>query len=101
MNRLIVLMFVVVISLPLAANIAGFDGADPAAENRALAPFPTLQPSLDSIASYVPGLNAWFEDHFGFRAGLVRGYGATRLFGLRVSPTPSVVKGRDGWFFYG
>jgi hypothetical protein len=101
MNRLIVLIFVAIISLPLAANIAGFDGADPAAENRELASFPALQPSLDSMVRFVSGFTAWFEDHFGLRARLIRWYGETRLFALGVSPTPSVVKGRDGWFFYG
>jgi hypothetical protein len=31
----------------------------------------------------------------------VRWNAALRLFVLRVSPSPAVVKGRDGWFFYG
>ena len=101
MNRFIVLVFVVIVALPLGANIAGVDGADPEAENRTLAPFPALQPSLESIRNYPAGFTAWFEDHFGFRARLVRWYGETRLFALRVSPTPSVVNGRDDWFFYG
>jgi hypothetical protein len=101
MNRLIVLIFLVSISLPLAANIAGVDGADPAVENRTLASFPPLQLSLESMAAFAPGVNAWFEDHFGFRARLVRWYGATRLFVLGVSPTPAVVQGREDWFFYG
>jgi hypothetical protein len=101
MNRFIVLVFVVIISLPLAANIAGVDGADPAAENRTLASFPTLEPTLPSLAAYAPGFSAWFEDHFGFRARLIRWYGEMRLYGLRVSPTSSVVTSRDGWFFYG
>jgi hypothetical protein len=42
----------------------------------------------------------WFEDHFGFRARLVRWYGESRLFGLVTSPSTAVVKGKDGWFFY-
>jgi hypothetical protein len=101
MNRLIVLIFVAVIWLPLAANIAGVDGADPAAENRTLAPVPTLPTSIESIGRYPAAFGAWFEDHFGFRARLIRWYGEWRLFALQVSPTPAVVKGRDGWFFYG
>ena len=32
---------------------------------------------------------------------LVRWYGESRLFVLGVSPSAAVVKGRDGWFFYG
>jgi len=101
MNRFIVLVFVVIISLPLAANIAGVDGADPGAENRTLAPFPDLEPTVKSAASFPQRFSNWFDDHFGFRARLVRWYGETRLFGLGVSPTPSVVKGQDGWYFYG
>jgi alginate O-acetyltransferase complex protein AlgJ len=87
MNRLLTVLFVVVISLPLAANLAGVDGADPGAENR-------------ELATWKDGVSAWFGDHFGFRSTLVRWYGETRLFGLGVSPSTAVVVGRDGWFFY-
>ena len=87
MNRLLTALFVLVISLPLAANLAGVDGADPGAENR-------------ELATWKDGVSAWFDDHFGFRSTLVRWYGETRLFGLGVSPSAAVVVGRDGWFFY-
>jgi hypothetical protein len=100
-TRLLVILFVAVISLPLAANLAGFDGADPGVENRELAAFPRVDGSLASLAKAGPQLSAWFEDHFGLRASLVRWNAALRLFVLRVSPSPAVVKGRDGWFFYG
>jgi alginate O-acetyltransferase complex protein AlgJ len=100
-HRVLVALFVVVISLPLAANLAGFDGADPGAENRELAPFPRIDPSWTSIASFPANLGLWFDDHFGFRSRLVRWYGESRLFLLGVSPSAAVVKGQDGWFFYG
>jgi alginate O-acetyltransferase complex protein AlgJ len=99
-SRLLVALFVAVIAAPLAANLAGRDGADPAAENRELAPFPRLDGSWKSLAAYGNGLGHWFDDHFGFRASLVRWYGESRLFGLGVSPSAAVVNGRDGWFFY-
>ena len=94
-------LFVAAISLPLAANLAGFDGADAAAENRELAPFPRIDDTWPSIRNAGPALGAWFDDHFGFRARLVRWYGESRLFLLGVSPTAAVVKGDNGWFFYG
>jgi alginate O-acetyltransferase complex protein AlgJ len=100
-HRVLVALFVVVISLPLAANLAGFDGADPGAENRELAPFPRVDASWRSIAAFPTGLSLWFDDHFGFRSTFVRWYGASRLFVLGVSPSAAVVKGQDGWFFYG
>jgi len=99
-NRWLVLIFVAVIALPLAANLVGADGADPGAENRELAAFPQFHRSLSSLLEYPQGFSAWFEDHFGFRARLVRWYGETRLFVLRVSPSATVIKGEHGWFFY-
>jgi alginate O-acetyltransferase complex protein AlgJ len=100
-NIVLVSLFVVVISLPLAANLAGVDGADPGAENRDLATFPKISRSWSSIARFGDGLSLWFEDHFGFRSTLVRWYGESRLFLLHVSPASTVVKGRNGWLFYG
>jgi len=99
-HRVLVALFIVVISLPLAANLAGVDGADPGAENRELAPFPRLDASWRSIAAFPTGLSLWFDDHFGFRSTLVRWYGESRLFVLGVSPSAAVVKGQGGWFFY-
>jgi alginate O-acetyltransferase complex protein AlgJ len=100
-NGLLVLIFIAAISLPLASNIAGADGADPGGENRELATFPQVDRSLTSIAAFPGGFSDWFEDHFGFRSTLVRWYGESRLYGLHVSPSAAVVKGDRGWFFYG
>jgi hypothetical protein len=87
-GQFLVTLFVVIISLPLGLNLAGKDGGDPGAENRELATFAGTN------------LSAWFEDHFGLRSSLVRWYGESRLRIFDVSPTTSVLKGRDGWFFY-
>jgi alginate O-acetyltransferase complex protein AlgJ len=100
MNKLLVALFVLVISLPLAANLAGLDGADPREENRELAVFPRFDGSVRSITAFGDGFSRWFEDHFGFRSTLVRWSAEARLFGLGVSPTPAVIKGREDWFFY-
>src|SRR4051812_516404 len=100
MKRLLVASFVVIISLPLAANLAGVDGTDPGAENRELAAFPHADRTLASIAEFPAGFSAWFEDHFGFRSRLVRWYGESRLYLLGASPSATVVKGEHGWFFY-
>ena len=101
MNALLSALFVVLISLPLAANLAGRDGADPAGENRELAAFPRLEASWPSALAFAPQLSVWFDDHFAFRSTLVRWYGESRLFALHVSPSTAVIRGRDGWFFYG
>jgi hypothetical protein len=98
---LLAALFAIAIGLPLAANLAGRDGADPAAENREFAAFPHLAASWSAVAAFGPQLGAWFDDHFGFRSTLVRWNAESRLFLLGVSPTPTVVKGDAGWFFYG
>jgi alginate O-acetyltransferase complex protein AlgJ len=95
------ILFVLVIALPLGANIVGLDGGDPAAENRELAAFPRLEATWESIRGFGPAASAWFDDHFGFRSALVRWYGESRLYLMGVSPTATVLKGDDGWFFYG
>jgi alginate O-acetyltransferase complex protein AlgJ len=99
-NRLLVVVFLAVLALPLAANLAGRDGADAVAENRELAPFPQLDANWSSISTLGTRFGLWFDDHFGFRSWLVRWYGESRLFGLHVSPSTAVVRGRGGWFFY-
>jgi len=99
-NALVVL-FLAVLGLPAAANLAGLGGADAEAENRRMAEFPKLEPRLSSLTAYPKAFTAWFEDNFGFRSTLVRWSGELRYFGLGVSPSTSVVKGKDGWLFYG
>jgi alginate O-acetyltransferase complex protein AlgJ len=99
-NLVAIVLFLLVIALPLAANLAGDDGADAQAENRELASMPRLEATWASLSAFPTGFSRWFEDHFGFRARLVRWYGESRLWALGVSPSATVVKGRDGWLFY-
>ena len=98
--RLLVALFVTVISLPLAATISGLEPVDAEAENRELAPFPVVD-GLKSVRNLPTSLSQWFDDQFGFRSRLVRWYGASRLFVLHVSPSPAVMLGQHDWFFYG
>jgi hypothetical protein len=92
--------FLVAIGLPLAANISGNDGGDQTAENRELAKFPPFEWTWDSVLGWPKGFDTWFQDHFGFRSTLVRWYGESRYYGLRVSPSSQVVRGKDGWLYY-
>jgi hypothetical protein len=100
MNRALVVLFLIVISAPLTLNLVGVDGADPANENREMAPFPDRPGTWRSVTEYPNAFAHWFEDHFGLRARLVRWFGEGRLFVLGVSPSSVVIKGRDGWLFY-
>jgi alginate O-acetyltransferase complex protein AlgJ len=99
-RRTQVALFLVLILAPLAANLAGFDGANPLVENREMAQLPHLDGTWASAAAFPQALTTWFEDHFGFRSTLVRWCSELRYFGLGVSPTESVIKGQHGWLFY-
>jgi alginate O-acetyltransferase complex protein AlgJ len=100
LNIALVAGFLVIISLPLAANIAGKDGGDQEAENRDLAKFPRFTDTWESVVAWPAGLDEWFQDHFGFRSTLVRWYGESRYYGFHVSPSPQVVRGKNGWLYY-
>ena len=66
------------------------------AENRALAPWPTLAPN----GAFVAAFDRAFADRFGGRNLLLRLHNRAlvRLFG--VSPAPNVLIGNDGWLFF-
>src|SRR5438128_747046 len=100
MNRILVASFLAMITLPLAGTLAGVDGGDPEAENRELASFPHWNGTWTSTLDYADAFGRWFEDHFAGRARLVRWSGEARLFGLGVSPSETVLEGRDGWLYY-
>jgi alginate O-acetyltransferase complex protein AlgJ len=100
MQRSLVILFVIVIALPLAGNLAGVDGGDSGAENRQLAALPHWDGTVASAVAYPDALSRWFEDHFAFRDALVRWYGESRLVILGVSPSSVVIKGDDGWLYY-
>jgi hypothetical protein len=100
MNKVIVVLFAVLVSMPLVGNLAGVDGADPATENREMASFPKWTGTWASARRYPAGFQQWFEDHFAFRARLIRWYADSRMFVLGVSSSSSVLKGSDGWLFY-
>src|SRR6185295_15595949 len=85
MNRALIILFVVIVTLPLAGLLAGVDGGDREAENRELAVFPHWNGTWTSARAYPGGIIRWFDDHFAFRDDLVRWYAESRLFTLRVS----------------
>ena len=99
-NRAVAVIFLVAIALPLAANLAGDDGADRDAENREMAGFPVFDGSMRSAWQFPAGLDGWFADHFGFRSTLVRWSSKASVDVFHASPSSSVILGRDGWLFY-
>ena len=99
-ERALVVLFLVTLALPGLATLAGVDAGLTRGENRDLAPAPTLAFTWAAIAAVPTAFTNYFQDHFAFRGRLVRWQAAFRLLVLRVSPSPTVLRGKDGWLFY-
>jgi hypothetical protein len=100
MDRLLVAVFLVVLVLPPLGTMLGIQRATEAEENRKLAPFPHLSMTRASWRGLPRAFTSYFEDNFAFRRVLIRWQAAARIEAFDVSPSRSVVRGRDGWWFY-
>lgn len=100
LERLLLAVFLVVLALPPIGTIFGLQRATAAEENRTLAPRPHVDMTWASWRAFPEAFTRYFEDNFAFRPLFVRWQAAVRLNALGVSPSPSVVKGTNGWWFY-
>ena len=91
--------FLVAVSLPGVANLLHLDAAAMPDPKNELAPWPGA-PTAATLLSWPGSFKSWFEDHFGFRRQLIRAHALTMFEGLGVSPSPTVLIGKDGWFYY-
>lgn len=99
-NRLFVVLTLLAIAAPGVATLAGVDRAPAGGENRELAPWPRVGWDAGTLRAWPGAAARYFEDHFAFRARLVRWQAVLRLEWLGVSPSTEVLVGRDGWLFY-
>jgi alginate O-acetyltransferase complex protein AlgJ len=92
-------VFLGLIFLPALDTLFHLDHAPVPNEKRLLATFPQYQ-GLGGLKDFLSGLNAYFDDHFGFRKRLIRAnnHWKRQLFG--EPPHNDVVIGRDGWLFF-
>jgi alginate O-acetyltransferase complex protein AlgJ len=105
--------------VPLLAWLTGWsDAAIQETQKRPPAPFPTLDvrwrgpipvPRSASLAVWPGGVEAWWNDRWGFRRPLQQTYTAARLAGFtpkaldlpRQGQGGQVVVGNQGWLYYG
>ena len=99
-ERLVVVGFLAVLAVPGLATLAGVDAGLTRGENRTLAAAPDLALSWPAMLRFPAAFTTWFQDHFAFRGRLVQWQAAFRLLVLQVSPSPTVIRGKDGWLFY-
>ena len=70
-------------------------------EKRFLAPWPSLDGSTEGLSAWPAAVDAWYDDHLGFRDWLIGSWARFNVQGFGVSPSPLTVIGKDGWLFLG
>jgi len=90
-------LFVVGIALPCLGTVAGIATGGLPGENRPVAAAPDFSAPAKVVRRQAL---AWFDDHFGFRNALVRGFGWVAFSTFGASISSDVVPGREGWLFY-
>jgi alginate O-acetyltransferase complex protein AlgJ len=98
-NALTVVIFLGLIWMPTLDHFFKLDHADAPGENRLPAKWPVFK-GLGDSREFVSGVEAYFNDHFGFRKRLVRlnNHWKGQLF--HDPGSKDVLIGRDGWLFY-
>jgi len=99
-DNILITVFLVAISLPLAVQFAGNATGMQSHEKRKLAALPAAPTSLKALWKFPVAFAAYYGDNFGMRAKLIRLHALAmyRLFGM--SPSDKVLVGRDGWLYY-
>ena len=97
-DRVLVALFLVVLSAPMAALIMGARPGDYL--NKTLAEPPDLTLGAVSDTTYFVGLDDFIDENFPVRPQAIEARAAFELWLLSNSPNPRVVVGRDGWLFF-
>jgi hypothetical protein len=78
-----------------------FDHSSIPGENRLPAEFPKIKPGSDGLKKFIVGLEAYFNDHFGFRKGLIGSYRSNIFYLFHDQQgNRSALIGRDGWLYF-
>jgi hypothetical protein len=99
-DHILISVFLVAISAPLAVQLAGNAASSAAHEKRKLATLPSAPRTWTAIKEYPGKFAAYYGDRFGLRATLIRWHALAMHHVFRMSPTDKVLEGRDGWLFY-
>ena len=99
-DGLLICFFIVLLWLPTVDFFCGIDHSQPTGENRLPAPKPELkQLNLTGLQKFITATEAYFNDHFGFRKGLIRLCQQWKAnFYQDLSGIP-VIKGKNNWLF--
>jgi len=98
-DSLVSFFFLILISLPLFLTVINNTETFSVNEKRSLSSFPRIDFSASSLLHFPKKFEAFFEDHFGFRAQIVRLHNWLLWRVFATSSNNAVVVGDSNWFF--
>jgi alginate O-acetyltransferase complex protein AlgJ len=93
-------VFFLMLLLPLAGQLGGWNNQVALLERHEPAPFPALPQTRDALQAWPSQVEDYLVDRFGFRSALVYIASAIDVDVFGRSTNPDVVMGTDGWLFY-
>ena len=99
-QRVFAAVFLLLLMLPMATRLAGWDNQVALLEQREPAAFPPRPHTREALQAWPQAFDRWLLDRSGLRSALVFAGSWIELNLLRQSSNPDVVPGRDGWLFY-
>jgi len=100
MSLLLATVFLILLWLPAFDTLFNLDRVMWVNEKRAPAKFPPIILSVNGLRALPAGLEAYYNDHFGFRRRLIRCEQKWKHELFREASHPDVMIGSDGWFYY-
>ena len=97
LDIVLTLTFAALVSLPLVGGTLGWDLTHELGEKRTLAEAPVL--GEDRLETIPEKFEAYYQDHFGFRNGLIQGHNWIRYKLFKGSSFGKVLFGKDDWLF--
>ena len=97
-SGVLIIIFMAVIYFPQINRVISFSGQAHLVEKRKMAVQPEFR--WDRMFQYLNHYTSYYNDHFPFRGDLIVVNNLLKVKLFKVSPTPSVLIGKNGWLFY-
>lgn len=100
-HRILSLLVLIILFAPMIGHFGSFFNLDyiQTTEKRVPSLLPALPKSYSELKAFPTRMDAYLEDHFGFRSALVSAYNYC-LTKLGASPSEKVLTGKRGWLYY-
>ncbi|MGD2086218.1 MAG: hypothetical protein PVH61_08545 [Candidatus Aminicenantes bacterium] len=97
-SGILVFIFMAVIYFPLFNRVFPLSGQSHLVEKRKMAAKPEFR--WDNMFQYLKEFTSYYNDYFTFRSDLIFLNNLLKVKFFKVSPTPKVLIGKNGWLFY-